>query len=153
MFSHILFFLFYHVYHVYVPNVHLNFHFNFCSPRSTLCTPFPRRITKLAMEVLKWSSLLRDILPRVGCPVTGGRTCQSIPTKRKKSKRLYKWIWTRETCIMVCAFSINYYLITKRFFFLMKVNKNPYLVYLKWSKLLSLEKGIKYSSLTIKGWR
>lgn len=38
------------------------------------------------MEVLKWSSLLRDILPRVGCPVTGGRTCQSIPTKRKKAR-------------------------------------------------------------------
>lgn len=147
------FFFFYHVYHVYVQNVHLNFHLNFCLPRSALCTSFPRRMSKLAMEVLKWSSLLRDVLPRLGSPDKGGRTCQSIPTKRKekkKSKRHYKGLWTRkQQYIAVCIFYINFYLITK---FFLKKFQNYYLVNLKWSKLLNPEKGMKYSSVNIKGW-
>ena len=117
------FFFFYHVWHLYVRKAHLNFPLYSCLPTSALCTSFPRRMTRLAMEVLKWSSLWRDLLPRVGGLDKGGCTCQSIPTKSKtkKSKRFYKWLWAREKCIRVCAFYIKFYLITKSSFFSLKV--------------------------------
>lgn len=44
-------------------------------PKSTLCVSFPRRITRLAMEVLKCSGLFVEQLEEPRC---GGRTCQSI---------------------------------------------------------------------------
>jgi hypothetical protein len=83
-----------------VQNVQLNFHLKFCLPISALCTSFPRRMTKLAMEVLKCSSLFKDILPRGGSPDIGGRTCQSIPTTRKKQEILEMALHKMRKCLV-----------------------------------------------------
>lgn len=55
-------------------------------PKSTPCTSFPLRITRLAMEVLKCRGLFVEGVEEPGC---GGRTCQSIPLGfgKKRYKR------------------------------------------------------------------
>lgn len=50
-------------------------------PKSTLCVSFPRRITRLAMEVLKCSGLLVGWQEGMEKPRRGGCTCQSIPVR------------------------------------------------------------------------
>lgn len=59
-------------------------------PSSALCTSFPLRITRLAMEVLKCRGLFVEGMEEPG---GGGRTCQSIPLgfgkKRQKSKLMF----------------------------------------------------------------
>lgn len=59
-------------------------------PKSTPCTSFPLRMSRLAMEVLKCRGLFVEGMEEPGC---GGRTCQSMPVgfgkKRWKSKLMF----------------------------------------------------------------